>query len=64
MPTANQRISVSLPSNYYAALQRLAEEKRVSIAWVIRDAVRDYVDSESPLWNEIRSEDRDNNVAT
>lgn len=61
MPTQNHRISVSLPEGHYAALQRLAEEKRVSIAWVIREAVRQYVDMESPLWNEIRSaEDGDN----
>ena len=62
MSTSNHRISVTLPDGHYAALQRLADEKRVSLAWVIREAVREYVHAESPLWNEIQSKENDNNV--
>lgn len=57
-----QRVSVSFPNNYYRALQRLAVEKRVSIAWVVRDAVRVYVEQDSPLVNEILAEEDRNHV--
>lgn len=56
------RVSVSFPDHYYRALQRLAVEKRVSIAWVVRDAVRGYVEQDSPLVNEILSEEDRNHV--
>jgi len=53
------RLSVSFPEGYYEALQRLAEKKRVSVSWVIRDAVRAYVEAESPLYNEIQGSSDD-----
>ena len=56
------RISISFPNNYYRALQRLAVEKRVSIAWVVRAAVRVYVEQDSPLVNEIMAEEDRNHV--
>jgi predicted DNA-binding protein len=37
------RLSVSLPGEQYTQLQDLAEKKRVSIAWVVRDAVEKYL---------------------
>ena len=37
------RISVSISTEEKAALERIAEEKRVSLAWVIRDAVSRYL---------------------
>ena len=57
-----QRVSVSFPINYYRALQRLAGKKRVSVAWVVRDAVRTYVEQDSPLVNEILVEEERNHV--
>ena len=33
------RITLSIPSEDKSALAKIADEKRVSIAWVIRDAV-------------------------
>ena len=62
--SANQvhRVSISFPDNYYRALQRLAGEKRVSIAWVVRDAVRSYVEQDSPLVNEILVGEERNHV--
>lgn len=57
--TVAHRLSISLPEGHYSALQRLAEEKRVSVAWVVRDAIRAYVESDSPLYNEIRGSDED-----
>ena len=38
---------MSLPDELYETLGRIAEEKRVSLAWVIRDAAEKYV---SDLW--------------
>ena len=44
------RLSVSVDAVDYADLKELAEEKRVSIAWVVRDAVGTYLDARSPLF--------------
>lgn len=38
------RASVTFPGELYSALERIAEEKKVSVAWVVRDAVEKYVD--------------------
>lgn len=37
------RASVSLPTNLHAELEQIARDKRVSLAWVIRDAAEQYV---------------------
>lgn len=37
------RASISFPADVYAELERLADEKKVSLAWVVRDAVEQYV---------------------
>lgn len=42
-PQAKVRASVSLPQTLHAELERLARDKRVSLAWVIRDAAEKYV---------------------
>lgn len=49
-----QRLSITLPAGHYQAVERLALQKRVSLAWVIREAVRLYVETESPLINEVQ----------
>ena len=38
-----QRLSVTLPQEYYLQLLELAEKKKVSLAWVVRDAVEIYL---------------------
>jgi hypothetical protein len=43
------RASVSLPSDQYVMLEQLAAEKKVSIAWVVRDAVDLYLKERWPL---------------
>ena len=43
------RASVSFPLHTYEELDRLAHAKRVSIAWVVRDAVEDYLSARTPL---------------
>ena len=37
------RTSVSLSSDLHGTLERLAKGKKVSVAWVIRDAAEKYV---------------------
>lgn len=52
IPTQNvERISLSLAAEDKTALEQIANEKRVSIAWVIRDAVTKYL-SEQPKKSE------------
>lgn len=50
-PTSQRtvRASVSFPGNDYAELQRIAADARVSLAWVIRDAVHQYLSDRWPL---------------
>ena len=44
------RVSVSLDADDYADLKVIARDKRVSLAWVVRDAVADYLDARNPLF--------------
>ena len=44
------RMSVSFDQDDYAELKAIAESKRVSIAWVVRDAVVDYLTARVPLF--------------
>jgi predicted transcriptional regulator len=41
------RASVTFPPKLYGTLETLAKEKKVSIAWVVRDAVDKYVKDQS-----------------
>lgn len=43
------RTSVSLPRALYETLESIALQKKVSIAWVIRDAAEKYVSDQWPL---------------
>ena len=43
------RTSVSLPREHYDILASVAEQNRVSVAWVVRDAVARYVEHRWPL---------------
>jgi metal-responsive CopG/Arc/MetJ family transcriptional regulator len=44
------RASVTFPGELYTELERIAEEKKVSVAWVVRDAVEKYVEAQYPLF--------------
>lgn len=46
------RRSVSLPADECAELERIANDKRVSISWVVRDAVSQYLASRTPLFRQ------------
>lgn len=43
------RTSVSFPPELYRLLEQIASQKKVSIAWVVRDAAEKYVAEQWPL---------------
>jgi predicted transcriptional regulator len=44
------RASVSLNPEVYKTLEQIAQEKKVSVAWVIREAVDKYLADKWPLF--------------
>ena len=44
MPTTKQRISINLPEDEYTALSVLATKSNLSMAWVGRKAILDFLD--------------------
>ncbi|WP_428001992.1 ribbon-helix-helix domain-containing protein [Acidovorax sp.] len=46
---APTRTSASLSPDLYSTLQDIAKHKKVSVAWVIRDAVEKYITDQWPL---------------
>ncbi len=43
------RASVSFPSDVYAEIEKIAASKKVSVAWVVREAAERYVAEQWPL---------------
>jgi metal-responsive CopG/Arc/MetJ family transcriptional regulator len=43
------RASISFPPDLYETLEELSKEKKVSLAWVVRDASEKYVAVQKPL---------------
>ena len=43
------RASVSFPPDLYRTLEQIAKQKKVSVAWVVRDASEKYVTNQWPL---------------
>lgn len=50
------RTSVTLPVQVYSSLEIIAKQKKVSVAWVIRDAAERYVADQWPLFAEMNHE--------
>lgn len=44
------RTTVTVPAADYEELERIAERKKVSVAWVVRAAVERYLTAEAPLF--------------
>lgn len=44
------RVTASLPPDICASLRGIAKQKKVSVAWVIRDAAEKYVADQWPLF--------------
>ena len=47
--TAAVRASISFPPDVYETLQEIAREKKVSLAWVVREAAEKYIADKWPL---------------
>ena len=43
------RASISFPNDLYETLERIAKDKKVSVAWIVRDAAEKYVSEQWPL---------------
>ena len=48
--SAATRTSVSFPPDLYETLEAIAKQKKVSVAWVVRDAAEKYVADQWPLF--------------
>ena len=44
------RASISFPPEVYKTLEVIAKEKKVSLAWVVRDAAEKYIGDKWPLF--------------
>jgi metal-responsive CopG/Arc/MetJ family transcriptional regulator len=50
-PTAAAvRATISFPPDVYETLEVIAKEKKVSLAWVVRDATEKYIADKWPLF--------------
>ena len=52
-PVANEgtvRATISFPSEIYQALEEVARQKKVSLAWVVREASEQYIADKWPLF--------------
>ena len=48
-PERTVRASISFPEQQYQVLEKIAAENKVSLAWVVRDAIDSYLKSKWPL---------------
>lgn len=46
------RTSVTLSHEVYETLGKLAKQKKVTVAWIIRDAAEKYIGNEWPLFRQ------------
>lgn len=46
---ASVRATISFPSELYATLEGIARQKKVSLAWVVREATEQYIAEKWPL---------------
>jgi predicted DNA-binding ribbon-helix-helix protein len=44
------RATISFPSALYQTLEEIARQKKVSLAWVVRDAAEQYISEKWPLF--------------
>lgn len=48
--SAAVRASISFPPDVYETLEKIAKEKKVSLAWVVREAAEQYIAAKWPLF--------------
>ncbi|HEX5423835.1 MAG TPA: CopG family transcriptional regulator [Candidatus Acidoferrales bacterium] len=44
------RATISFPAEIYQTLENIAGEKKVSLAWVVREAAEQYIENKWPLF--------------
>jgi len=44
------RASISFPTDTYRTLEKIAAQKKVSLAWVVREAAELYIAGKTPLF--------------
>jgi metal-responsive CopG/Arc/MetJ family transcriptional regulator len=47
---ASVRATISVPSELYETLEDIARQKKVSLAWVVREAAEQYIVDKWPLF--------------
>lgn len=47
--TASVRATISFPTQHYETLEQIARQKKVSLAWVVREATERYIADKWPL---------------
>jgi len=47
---ASVRASASFPPEVYRTLEEIVRQKKVSLFWVVRDAVEQYIESKWPIF--------------
>jgi len=52
--SAAVRASISFPPEVYRVLEDIAKEKKVSLAWVVREAAERYLAEKWPLFKDLR----------
>lgn len=50
------RASISFPPDVYETLEVIAKEKKVSLAWVVREAAEKYIADKWPLFGGTKGE--------
>ena len=56
LSTARVRVTISFPPDMYGTLEQIARDKKVSLAWVVREAVETYLGEKWPLFSERRQD--------
>lgn len=49
---AQVRATISFPPETYETLETIAKEKKVSLAWVVREATEQYIADKWPLFKQ------------
>jgi predicted DNA-binding protein len=49
---AQVRATISFPPDVYETLETIAKEKKVSLAWVVREASEKYIADKWPLFKQ------------
>jgi hypothetical protein len=50
------RATISFPSDIYQTLEDIARQKKVSLAWVVREATEQYIAEKWPLFGKPQGE--------